>query len=90
LCIGAGLLLLLGSIALSGALLAWKAPLDALLHPARYAITQGTARAPSAYLKSVADSGLEPLNIQFPEAERGPIVVTARRAMQHAVRGRNS
>jgi uncharacterized iron-regulated membrane protein len=78
LCIGAGLLLLLGSIALSGALLVWKTPIDAMLHSARYATTLGVAKAPSAYVSRVIETGFEPINIQFGE-NGGPIDVTARR-----------
>ena len=37
--IGLGLMVLLVPIAVSGALLVWHDPLDALLHPARYAVT---------------------------------------------------
>jgi uncharacterized iron-regulated membrane protein len=78
LCVGAGLLLLLGSIALSGALLVWKTPIDAMLHPGRYATTPGPAMPPSAYLTRVTGAGFEPINIQFGE-NGGPIVVIARR-----------
>ena len=37
--IGLGLMVLLVPIAVSGALLVWHDPLDALLHPGRYAVT---------------------------------------------------
>jgi len=78
LCIGAGLLLLLGSIAISGALLVWKAPLDAIFNPSRYAITPGEPQPPSVFVASVAKTGLEPVAIQLDPAGRA-IVVIARR-----------
>ena len=43
--IGLGLALLLLPISLSGALLVWHDHLDALINPARYAVTQGEARS---------------------------------------------
>jgi len=50
--IGLALMVLLVPIAVSGALLVWHDPLDALLHPARYAVTGTQLVQPSAYLAS--------------------------------------
>src|SRR5277367_4632233 len=80
LCIGAGLLLLLGSIALSGAALVWKTPLDAMIHPGRYGITPGEAEPPSVFVARVAETSLDPMTIQFDPTGSGPVVVTARRS----------
>ena len=79
LCIGAGLFVLLVPIAISGALLVWKEPLDALLHPARYAATPGAAQPASVYLARVVGAGLEPMSVRFPDSDGWPVVVNARR-----------
>jgi uncharacterized iron-regulated membrane protein len=79
LCIGAGLLILLVPIAISGALLVWKDPLDALIHPSRYAVTAGPAQAPSVYIARAVDAGFEPIAVRFPDGVGRPVVVNARR-----------
>jgi uncharacterized iron-regulated membrane protein len=80
--IGIGLCLLLVPIAVSGALLVWKDELDALVHPARYAVTGGEIAQPlSAYIASAAsalEGGLQPVAVRFPEREGWPVQVQAR------------
>ena len=75
----AGLLLFIGSIALSGAALVWKAPLDAFVHPGRYAITPGDLLPPSIFVSRVTEAGFEPMTVQFDPARTGPVMVIARR-----------
>ena len=52
--IGIALMVLLVPIAVSGALLVWHDHLDAVINPARYAVTGTQVRQPSAYLASAA------------------------------------
>jgi uncharacterized iron-regulated membrane protein len=78
LCIGAGLFVLLVPIAISGALLVWKEPLDALIHPARYAVTRGAAQAGSVYLARAIEAGLEPVAVHLPENDGRPVIINAR------------
>jgi uncharacterized iron-regulated membrane protein len=80
--IGLGLALLLAPIAVSGALLVWHDHLDALLHPARYAVTGMQLAQPSAYLASAAGAlagSAQPVAIRFP-ADGWPVIVMARGA----------
>jgi uncharacterized iron-regulated membrane protein len=81
--IGLGLALLLVPMGTSGALLVWRDQLDALLHPARYAVTGVTIVSPSAYFSSAAEalaSGTYPTAVRFPDSEGWPVVVIARGA----------
>src|SRR5258705_3862381 len=77
--IGIGLAVLLLPIAVSGALLVWHDHLDALMHPARYAVNgQSVALPPSAYLASAATAlagSAQPAAVRFPAAESWPVVV---------------
>jgi len=57
----------------------WKAPLDALMHPDRYAITPGAAQSPSIYIARVAATDFQPQTIQYDASGSGPVIVTARR-----------
>src|SRR4029079_843587 len=82
LCIGLGLAVLLIPISLSGALLVWHDHVDALINPARYAVTSGQAQPPSALLASASASrgrGFVPVVVRIPEGDDGwPAAVTAR------------
>jgi uncharacterized iron-regulated membrane protein len=81
--IGLALMVLLVPIAVSGALLVWHDPLDALLHPSRYAVTGTQLVQPSAYLASATaalDGGAQPVAVRFPEDEGWPVIVMARGA----------
>ena len=81
--IGLGLTVLLVPIAVSGALLVWHDPLDALLHPSRYAVTGTQLLQPSAYLASATaalDGSAQPVGVRFPEDEGWPVIVMARGA----------
>src|SRR4029078_5398369 len=81
LCIGLGLALLLIPISLSGALLVWHDHLDALINPARYAVTSGQAQPPSALLASASASlgrGFTPVVVRMPESAGSPATVRAR------------
>jgi uncharacterized iron-regulated membrane protein len=81
LCIGIGVAVLLVPISLSGALLVWHDQIDALIHPDRYAVTQGTAQPPSALLASAGvalGSGFVPVAVRMPDSAGWPATVTAR------------
>jgi uncharacterized iron-regulated membrane protein len=81
--IGLGLMVLLVPIAVSGALLVWHDPLDALLHPARYAVTGTQLVQPSAYLASATAAlpgSAQPVAVRFPADEGWPVIVMARGA----------
>lgn len=79
--IGVGLFVMLVPIGVSGALLVWHDPLDELLHPHRFEVSQGPARAPSALLAS-ARAGFGDRytvsQLRMPEHGEGPVTVTAR------------
>jgi uncharacterized iron-regulated membrane protein len=82
--IAVGLMALLIPISLSGAMLVAQEPLDALIHPGRYATTgAAVAQPPSVYLAkatAVLAHGVHPVTLRFP-AERGrPVTVSARAA----------
>ena len=82
--IGLGLTVLLVPIAVSGALLVWHDPLDAVIHPSRYAVTGTQLLQPSAYLASATaalDGSAQPVGVRFPEDEGWPVIVTARGAI---------
>jgi uncharacterized iron-regulated membrane protein len=80
--IGVGLFVLLVPIGISGALLVWHDPLEELLHPQRFAVSEGDAvLPPSAYLASsrAAFGGRATVSqIRMPEAAGDPVVVVAR------------
>src|SRR5262249_43007246 len=76
--LGVGLGLLLVPIAFAGSLLVWHDTLDALVHPARYAVTAGVAR-PASELMAAAENaapGFRPLVIRF--ADGAPAQVSVR------------
>ena len=81
--IGLGLMVLLVPISVSGALLVWHDPLDALLHPGRYAVTGTQLVEPSAYLASAAaalEGSAQPVAVRFPADEGWPVIVMGRGA----------
>jgi uncharacterized iron-regulated membrane protein len=81
--IGLGLMVLLVPISVSGALLVWHDPLDALLHPGRYAVTGTQLVEPSAYLASAAaalEGSAQPAAVRFPADAGWPVIVMARGA----------
>ena len=88
--LGLGLAVLLVPISLSGALLVWHDHLDALVNPARYAVTQGEPQPPSALLGSASASlgrGFEPMVVRLPESAGWPATVTAREQRQRGAEG---
>jgi uncharacterized iron-regulated membrane protein len=80
--LGVGLFLLLVPIGISGALLVWHHPLEELMHPQRFAVSEGGAvLAPSAYLASsraAFGDRATVSQIRMPEAAGDPVVVSAR------------
>jgi uncharacterized iron-regulated membrane protein len=79
--IGLGLAVLLIPISLSGALLVWHDHVDAVVNPARYAVTSGRAQPPSALLASASASlgrGFVPMVVRMPEGDGWPATVMAR------------
>jgi uncharacterized iron-regulated membrane protein len=81
--IGIGLAVLLVPIALSGALLVWHDPLEAVIHPGRYAVTGAQMMQPSAYLASAATAlgpDVQPAAVRSPADEGGPVIVMGRAA----------
>jgi uncharacterized iron-regulated membrane protein len=76
------LMVLLVPISLSGSLLVWREPLDALLHPARYATTGPEMALPAAAYLANAQAAvgreLQVTALQFPHAAGRPVTVTAR------------
>src|SRR5262245_33153221 len=79
--IGVGLGLLLIPIGLSGSLLVWHDALDAVMHPGRYAVTSGAARAPSDHLAAASaavGASFQPVVVRYPESAQAPVTVSAR------------
>src|SRR5262245_25947102 len=79
--LGAGLFLLLVPIAISGSLLVWHDHLDALINPARYAVTQGQTQPPSTYMvatRPALPANFQPFVVRFPEDSGWPVTVSAR------------
>src|SRR5262245_59671361 len=75
------LCLLLVPIAISGALLVWHDELDALVHPARFAVTGNSTAPISNYLDSARGAlpaNFTPMVVRFPAEEGRPITVMAR------------
>src|SRR5262249_51347888 len=86
-----GLAVLLIPISLSGALLVWHDHVDALVHPERYAVSQGQAKPPSAMLASATAAlgpGFTPTVVRMPESAGWPATVTARQERQGEQGGR--
>ena len=79
--IGIGLGLLIVPIAISGALLVWHDHIDALVNPARYAVSGTKVELPpSAYLASAAralPANAAPVAVRYPESDGWPLVVSA-------------
>jgi uncharacterized iron-regulated membrane protein len=83
LCVGVGIGLLLVAIGLSGSLLVWHDQLDALMHPARYAVGDGPAQPASDHLAAAGGAvGAEfhPFVVRFPDSARLPVTVSTRGA----------
>jgi uncharacterized iron-regulated membrane protein len=81
--IGLGLALLLVPIGISGALLVWRDQLDALIHPARFAVSGAAIVSPSTYFSSATAAlatGTYATALRFPDSEGWPVVVIARDA----------
>ncbi len=80
--LGVGLFLLLVPIGVSGALLVWHHPLEALMHPQRFAVSKGDAGlAPSAYLaasRAAFGDRATVSQIRMPEEPGDPVVVSGR------------
>src|SRR6185295_17746562 len=78
------LAILLLPIAVSGALLVWHDQLDALINPARYAVTGAQMAQPlSSYLASAAaalDGRAQPVAVRYPATQGWPVIVSARTA----------
>jgi uncharacterized iron-regulated membrane protein len=75
------LCLLLVPIAISGALLVWHDELDALVHPARFAVTGNGTTAVSSYLdnaRGALPANFTPMVVRFPAEDGRPITVMAR------------
>jgi len=75
------LCVLLVPIAISGALLVWHDELDALVHPARFAVTGNTTAPTSSYLDSARGAlpaNFTPMVVRFPAEEGRPVTVMAR------------
>jgi uncharacterized iron-regulated membrane protein len=74
---------LLMPIALSGALLVFHDELDAVLNPARYAVSGADVLPPSAYLqaaaKAVEGGAAQAISLRYPE-DGGPVTVQVRNA----------
>ena len=81
--IGIALMVLLVPIAVSGALLVWHDHLDAMINPARYAVTGTQVAQPSAHLASAAaalEGRGQAVAVRFPADEGWPLIVSARGA----------
>jgi uncharacterized iron-regulated membrane protein len=79
--VGLGLAALLVPVSLSGALLVWHDHLDALVHPARYAVIAGDALAPAALIDkgvTALGHGHEPFGLRMPKDAGWPVTVMAR------------
>jgi uncharacterized iron-regulated membrane protein len=80
--IGVGLALAIIPISLTGAALVWHDPLDRMLHPARFAVSESKAvLAPSAYLEAARtafESRATPTTVRFPEKAGMPVTVQGR------------
>jgi uncharacterized iron-regulated membrane protein len=78
--LGLGFALLLVPIGLSGSLLVWHDHVDALINPARYAVSAGPAAAPSVLLESAkkAVDGFQTMAVRMPEGQGWPATVMAR------------
>jgi uncharacterized iron-regulated membrane protein len=79
--IALGLIILLVPMSVSGALLVWHDPLDALIHPSRYAVSGADVAPPSTYLsgaKAALDAGVQLIAVRFPEQSGWPVTVLAR------------
>ncbi len=76
------LMALLVPMSLSGGLLVWREPLDAMLNPGRYATTGAELVLPAAtYLanaQAAVANDLQVAAMQFPPEPDGPVTVTAR------------
>jgi uncharacterized iron-regulated membrane protein len=85
--LGLALLIVLVPVAVSGALLVWHDAVDALIHPARYAVSGPQVSQPASTYLSAAVAALDsagggakaqPIAVRFPEDEGDPVRVQAR------------
>ena len=80
--IGVGLFVALVPLGISGAMLVWHDPLDEMIHPHRFAVSEGAATLePSAYLASArtALAGRATVTqLRLPEEPGKPVVVSGR------------
>lgn len=80
--IGVGLALAIIPISLTGAALVWHDPLDRMLHPARFAVSESKAvLAPSVYLETARtafEGRATPTQVRFPEEAGQPVTVQGR------------
>jgi uncharacterized iron-regulated membrane protein len=75
------LCVLLVPIAISGALLVWHDELDALVHPARFAVTGNSTSPISSYLdsaQSALPANFTAMAVRFPAEDGRPVTVLAR------------
>jgi uncharacterized iron-regulated membrane protein len=75
------LCVLLVPIAISGALLVWHDELDALVHPARFAVTGNSTAPIASYLdnaRGALPANFTPMVVRFPAEDGRPITVMAR------------
>jgi uncharacterized iron-regulated membrane protein len=80
--LGVGLFVLLVPLGVSGALLVWHDPLEALMHPGRFAVSDsGATLPPSAYLaasRAAFSDRATVSQIRMPQEAGDPVVVSAR------------
>ncbi|MBI1404807.1 MAG: PepSY domain-containing protein [Caulobacter sp.] len=80
--IGVGLLVALIPLGISGSLLVWHEPLDQLLHPHRFAVSQATAELPpSRYLaaaRAAFGDRATVTQLRLPDEEGGPVIASGR------------
>jgi len=80
--IGAGLLVALVPLSLSGAILVWHDPLDRALHPARFAVSGPQADRPLSAYAHAADAAFAGraalTQIRLPQDPGDPVVATGR------------
>ncbi|MDP1630839.1 MAG: PepSY-associated TM helix domain-containing protein [Caulobacter sp.] len=80
--IGVGLFVALVPLGVSGALLVWHEPLDQLLHPGRFAVSDGPATpAVSVYLDAARQGfgdRADPAQIRLPREAGQPVTVSGR------------
>ena len=79
--LGAGLFVLIVPIAISGSLLVWRDHLDALINPARYAVTAGASESLSSFVAAAGaavGTQYQPFVVRLPEGDGWPVTVSMR------------